>query len=769
MNKLLKIIHRHQLVQVMLVGFALISLRFWKFYLGNTLLFGDNYSLMVPGKLFTADWLKQGVLPLWNPNIFAGISWIGDINQSIFYPSTLLFMIFHPAVALNVNVIIHLILSFVAMFYVTKQFVKSSTACYLSAILWSFSPQLVGTLNNISTFQSLSWMPVVVLAGLNINKKFGVAWLGLAVSAQLIGGYPQHVLYSVLVAFLLVIFKQFELPANKRKWLPLFFKWTTAGVISVCLTSFVWLPFIENIRQSTRAIQSPDQAASGSLAFAEFPKMLLPYLFDNPAGGIKWGVSWGKPPNLVLYFTWFGWLLIGWALLTKHKKKLDWLFLSIFMVSFIVALGNNTPFFGIFNQLPIINLTRGLSTILMIPALIGSIWVATIFDRVKFSKQQIRAILVISGLVVVGAVATLLIITVSFGEVWHFVNQIGGNLLAQSKFHTEARDFLIAQNIAINLVVNSSALLLSIYLFWKKRLSLLLFAVAIDMIFNTQAHLIFAQNKVYDASLSSEMKQVVTSADFANYRMLTRNYNSPYTDFGAYWDAVTVRPPFSESYIDEQELTDFNYLLRMRDGLTPNWNLPQNIPLINGYTTLLPLSIYEDFAKENEDPGINNLSQIMIGDPNLDNWAVRYYLVDTWFPSYDEVFPEKLVAEAGSWRLYENTSAKPRFRDELGNSLPTQIVVETPHRLDLEINDNSADVLIMADRFEPGWQATVNGEPAEVTDFQGQRQVKLKQGSNNVSLEYWPKSFSMGLVLSGFTLLLLVGFVGWETYSLKKS
>ena len=66
-----------------------IIIRFYPFLFGKTLVFGDNYSLMVPGKIFTAQWLKQGVLPLWNPHIFSGLPWIADINQSVLYPSTL--------------------------------------------------------------------------------------------------------------------------------------------------------------------------------------------------------------------------------------------------------------------------------------------------------------------------------------------------------------------------------------------------------------------------------------------------------------------------------------------------------------------------------------------------------------------------------------------------------------------------------------------------------------------------------------------------------
>jgi hypothetical protein len=150
--------------------FGLAFLRLWPIFIGKTLYFGDNYSLMVPGKVFTANWIRQGLLPLWNPNILSGISWIGEINQSILYPFTLLFVVFEPAIALNLTFFFHLLLTMLGMYVLSFVVTKNKMAALLAAILWGFSTQITGSLNNLSTIQSLSWLPWVVWSGLFVTK-----------------------------------------------------------------------------------------------------------------------------------------------------------------------------------------------------------------------------------------------------------------------------------------------------------------------------------------------------------------------------------------------------------------------------------------------------------------------------------------------------------------------------------------------------------------------------------------------------------------------
>ena len=126
---------------------------FFPLFIGKTVVYGDNYSLMVPGKIFTAHWLSNGILPLWNPTVFGGIPWLADINQSVLYPSTLLFLWLEPAQALNALLIFHVIFTGLGAVLLARSLQLSAPARALLATLWMLSPQLIGSINNIAIFQ----------------------------------------------------------------------------------------------------------------------------------------------------------------------------------------------------------------------------------------------------------------------------------------------------------------------------------------------------------------------------------------------------------------------------------------------------------------------------------------------------------------------------------------------------------------------------------------------------------------------------------------
>jgi hypothetical protein len=746
--------------KIILSACLFVSIAYLQLLIGKTLLFGDNFSLMVPGKLFTAAWLKLGILPLWNPTIFAGIPWIGDVNQSILYPTTLLFAIFSPAAALNINLLLHLIFSFTGAALLARRLGIAAWASLLTAILWTFSPQLTGSINNLATLQSLSWMPWIVLAALSIDTWKGKAALALAVLLQFLGGYPQHVLYSLLTAGVFSVaesWPQLSLGSwnSRGRWMR---NWIIVSMLAVLISAVAWLPFLPVLQNSTRSIQTTQQAASGSLLPSELSKIVLPSIFDQPALGMKWGPSWNKPPNVMLYFTWFGLAVSALALIQLKLTTREKILLSLVAFSLILALGDNLPTFKLLQSLPLINLSRGVSTILIVPALVWSILIGLWATRLSPSERLVKLLSTTALGISFVFFALWLIVWRAFPPVWLKLDALLQLRLSQSAFHTMERDYVILDVILFSLAFFGLSLFFALKLWWRKQYAFLLLVVLIDLIFAVQGHLLFADKDVYQLK-PERTEDLVSQVDTTRYRLLTRNYNSPYTDFGAYWDAVTVREPFSDSYIDADELLFHSHLRRMRDGLTPNWNMVSQTPVINGYTTLLPVDMHQTFATDT-DASINNLPMIQLDHPALAQWSVRYYLVDTWFPDYDEPMPDVLLGEVGSWRLFELPDTLPRFRTSSGAEVQVLAIEETPNHLraTLEIPDESG--LIIADRYDPEWRAWVNDEPGLIFEEQGMRRLEVGQGIQQLELRYHPLKFFQGLAISLTTLLVLtVGVV----------
>lgn len=86
---------------------------------------------------------------------------------------------------------------------------------------------------------------------------------------------------------------------------------------------------------------------------------------------------------------------------------------------------------------------------------------------------------------------------------------------------------------------------------------------------------------------------------------------------------------------------------------------------------------------------------------------------------------------------------------------PAKIVGERPTRLEVEVNALHPGLLVLADTWYPGWQATVDGEPAAVHPVNlALRGVVVPAGRSAVVFVYRPNWIAPGF------LLFLVGVVG---------
>jgi hypothetical protein len=730
------------------VIFLLIAtLRLWPFLCGQTLAMFDNYSLMVPMKLFQASWIKQGIIPLWNPLLFSGISLIGDINQSLFYPSTLLFVLLKPVWAINLTLLIHLALTGLGMFYLAKTLVRKNSIALLAGILWLLSSQVTNSLNNLSLLQSLTWTPWIMWLGLLLPKQTKADWwLPILIFLQMMGGYPQHVLYAVLGAVFLSLFDVGEKKIGWKKWLKIWFK---IGIISLALSAMVWLPFIKTFINSTRVVQTATQSVSGSLHPIELVKIIAPTFFDNLQLGLRWGPKWNETPYLAWYVGWLGLLVPVSVLISKKRSRLDLWLMSGVLFTLWFALGESALGFGLLQKLvPVLKISRIPTTILGVGTILIILWLVSSLSRFRISQKFFK-LLIFNGMIVLLFALGGLILSKFYPQtLWQLLNSSTNSFFIESVFHTLERDALIIQSIAQSLIISLILFVLALWMWYQKNWAGLIIFLTLDVFIQTQNLLLFAPATVYPTTAEANSQEILPEFYLTSQeRILTRNFNQPYTGFAAYWDAVSVRPPFSDSYLNQ---SDFTHLERFRQGLTPDWNQFKNIPVVNGYSTLLPQDYVRNWTGESS---INQLPTLAIDNPLLSTWAVKYYLVDTWFESKEDLSNYSLVAEYKDWQLYELPSL-PRFRFIDGKAVKFLEFKENPNFISFSFeNPDSYQQLVIADRYDSDWQAEINDQKTELRNYQGMRILNIEPGKNEIKLSYRPSWFYLGLIISGLTMI----------------
>jgi hypothetical protein len=480
--------------------------------------------------------------------------------------------------------------------------------------------------------------------------------------------------------------------------------------------------------------------------------------------GMKWGPAWSGQPNVVFYVTWLGLLMIGTVVASaKTRRREDWLLGIFCLATVIFSMGENIPgFTAIQTAIPLFRVSRNPSMVLMLTNLALILWVASALTRFNMSRRWFQVAVGLLGLsVVMAAIATSLCYW-QFDSLWGMVDQVLGSRLSASQFHTLARDQVIAQIITQSWLVASALTLAAVWALKNRWWSLVVLFLMFDMLYHTQAMFFYGPAQVYPTIGAISPAANLVPAD-PQHRWLTRNFNQPYTDYGSYWEAMVVRAPFSDSFVDAKELETTEHAQRLRNGLTPNWNAVYEIPTIHGYTALVPQD-FAGFWERDGEAGINAVDMIELSNPLLQKWSVGYYLVDTWF-KISEPLPGELIAQFENWQLYR-LPALSRFR--YGDDTPAELefLSENPNQLDFTFtNASQAGLLRVADRYDRNWQAEVNGLPVTITNDAGQRLFPIQAGQNRVVMTYRPRYLRWGLWI---TILGLGTSAGWWLWARRQ-
>ncbi|MCB9109602.1 MAG: YfhO family protein, partial [Anaerolineales bacterium] len=98
-------------------------------------------------------------------------------------------------------------------------------------------------------------------------------------------------------------------------------------------------------------------------------------------------------------------------------------------------------------------------------------------------------------------------------------------------------------------------------------------------------------------------------------------------------------------------------------------------------------------------------------------------------------------------------------------STPTHFALRTmyssPQSLSITIDTSTPALLILSEPDYPGWQATIDGQPAPIlrADYI-LRAMPVPAGEHTVQLTFRPLSFMIGAVISGITIITVVILLG---------
>jgi hypothetical protein len=192
----------------------------------------DHLDYFQPLRLFTAEELSAGRLPLWNPYNASGEPWLANPQTGVFYPPAWLFLALPFPTAYMLYLLLHLVLLAWGAYLLFARNASAGAALVGAAALLFSGPvlSLLDVSNNLATF---AWIPLVLWCALAGAWRRGGAALALAFLA----GEP---FFAALAALAYVL-------VRRRR-----------DVIGTALLAFglcavQLLPFLALIRTSDRA------------------------------------------------------------------------------------------------------------------------------------------------------------------------------------------------------------------------------------------------------------------------------------------------------------------------------------------------------------------------------------------------------------------------------------------------------------------------------------------------------------------------------------
>ena len=323
----------------------------------------DGMAEFYPWRLFAAETLKSGYLPLWNPHQFCGTPFVANSQSAVFYPLNLIFCLFSVARAFGISVLLHLFLtgSFLYAFLRSRAVALRRSAALLGAVAWQLCHWQVAWLA-LPTFLCVSaWLPLaLLLTDRTIERPTALrsVGLGLCLGVMLLAGHLQIAFYCLGLVTAYAFFR--ILPLLKTRWRPLLRAAALAGLLAFGLAAPQLLPSVELARISHRA-GSPVSAAAytGYVRLAVPPVNLItlfaPGFFGSPMRGTYWGVGLNGGPGAYMENACYGGVLtlllaIAGLMLTWRTHSLTRFFSVTALVALLLALGtplNALLFFGI--------------------------------------------------------------------------------------------------------------------------------------------------------------------------------------------------------------------------------------------------------------------------------------------------------------------------------------------------------------------------------------------------------------------------------------
>lgn len=716
----------------------------------------------------------RGQLPLWNPYNSCGVPFLAQFNTMVLYPPALIYLLLPLPWSLSFFCLIHLWFAGLGAYFLARRWTGNNFAAAFAGVAFAFNGLTLNLLMWPSHIATFAWTPWVVLAVERAWREGGRTMLlaACAGAIQMLAGGPEPILFTWLLLAAIWIVELVRGSEACEKPTPRWAKlWRFPFLVLLvgALTAAQLLPFLDLVAHSERAPGFAD--TRWAMPAWGWVNYLVPLAFGkiwDMGVFFQYHQQWTSS-----YFLGTGTLMLALLAVWTLRERRVWLLGATGIVALLFAFGDQTFVIRWLRRaIPQLTMTtypiKYVLLITFVTPMLAAFALARLQNgRTEVGSSSLPDAVRIERRLKLLTVLLLALIAGILVWVWRFpfptddVRATLINGLTRAVFLMVSAGLVIAvartqrsaglQPIDPTEQPAPSSPARRMALRW---LPLGLLCVAwLDV-------------------LTHEPNQNPTVAPWIFTPGLARTRLAMHPQPALGQSRAMVAASANKKFVEFSMASLKQNFIVKRLGYFADCNLLDGVPKVNGFFSLHPLESDElnQVLYRATNASFNGLFDFLgvsqITAPGqFFKWEARTNFLPLVTAGQRPVFLDDPHA---LWSLVTPhfDGSKIVFLPPAAKSLVTatnQTVAQlsdrrfTTQRVDVDVNAESASLVVVAQTYYPRWRAYVDNKPVPLlrADYAFQA-VEVPAGKHHVRLSYEDRSFHIGALISGLSLLVCV-------------
>jgi hypothetical protein len=327
----------------------------------------DFVDFHYPAHIFLSTSLRDGVYPLWNPDLMLGYPIMGDLNVAPFYPLSIVFWFLPgafplPLRLLELGLIGHIVIAGMSVFWLCRFLGTRYPSAVIAGLIFMFAGFFPARVQHEGWVRTAAWLPLTLLLfmrAMQAGRSYGAAvGAGAVFGLSILAGHWQTCLYTgyVLAFWLLWQWLVVEGIHNYNFAKRAIVQGCICVLASISLSAIQVIPAVEMFTQTARGQLGFRDSAVGAVGVRNLITLFLPTLTGEPRLQLSQDISLSHfycgTIALAIFF-------IGCSAAGIGRLRTRGFLIALVVAATALSVGSSLPFYGFaYKYLPGFDLFR---------------------------------------------------------------------------------------------------------------------------------------------------------------------------------------------------------------------------------------------------------------------------------------------------------------------------------------------------------------------------------------------------------------------------